>query len=62
MYTPDLSTASTLALTGAAFAWQGLAVGVIVLAGAAIVTTARVIRHRAASDSDLEAVLGLSED
>lgn len=46
MYSPDLSTASTLAATGAALAWQFLAVGVILLAGATLVTIASVVRHR----------------
>ena len=46
MYTPDVSTASTLALTGAALAWQVLAVGVLILAGVTLWTIAAVIRHR----------------
>lgn len=46
MYTPDLTTASTLAVTGAAIAWQTIAVGVLILAGATLWTIAAVVHHR----------------
>lgn len=46
MYGSDMSSAAALAATGLAVGYQSLAVGVLVLAGVAGITAARVLAHR----------------
>lgn len=48
MYSPDMATPAALAATGAAVAWNFLSVGVLIIAGAALLTVVSVLRKRRA--------------